>query len=54
MTASERGVMSTLISLASKTKHTTWVAAKELKLSYPIMENQMEKKMENGVETGGK
>ena len=34
-----------------------WVAVKELKLSYYrvplIMENQMEKKMENEMETGG-
>ena len=32
-----------------------WVAVKELKLrDYPpIMENQMEKKMENEMETGG-
>ena len=33
-----------------------WVAVKELKLSYIIpliMENQMEKKMENEMETGG-
>ena len=34
----------------------TWVAVKELKLSYyilpPIMENQMEKKMENEMEAG--
>ena len=34
---------------------TVWVAVKELKLrDYPpIMENQMEKKMENEMETGG-
>ena len=33
----------------------TWVAVEELKLrDYPpIMENQMEKKMENEMETGG-
>ena len=33
----------------------SWVAVKELKLrDYPpIMENQMEKKMENEMETGG-
>ena len=32
-----------------------WVAVKELKLGDypPIMENQMEKKMENEMETGG-
>ena len=33
----------------------SWVAVKELKLRDfpPIMENQMEKKMENDMETGG-
>ena len=31
-----------------------WIAVEELTLSYhPIMENQMEKNMENEMETGG-
>ena len=40
---------------ARERKPTSWVAVKELKLrDYPpIMENQMEKKMENEMETGG-
>ena len=39
-----------------KTQARTWVAVKELNFSYyiipPIMENQMEKKMKNEMETG--
>ena len=40
---------------ALRPSYKTWVAVKELKLKDfpPIMENQMEKKMENEMETGG-
>ena len=49
------GAEDALASQTTKASSLNWVAVKELKLrDYPpIMENQMEKKMENEMETGG-
>ena len=48
-------VTGAMFRVVSSSSSISWVAVKELKLrdEPPIMENQMEKKLENEMETGG-